>query len=945
MTKLTTSFVLTVGLLLLCACGPDAPKDPVKSASFSELTSIHKPWTRWWWHGSQVDRAGITAELESLEKAGIGGVELTPIYGIQNQDDDFIEYLSEEWVELLLYTLQEAERLGLGVDMATGTGWPFGGPWVQEDMASKYITHRRFQLSGGQQLKEKVRMLQTPILRTVQATDLAIQDLKQPISTNDNLQHLAIDQIRFEQELPLQVLMAYSDDGQVLDLTTQVDADGSLDWTAPEGAWELYALFQGAHGKMVERAAPGGEGLVIDHFARDPIRAYLKKFDEALEGKDIGSLRAFFNDSYEVDDARGQANWTPNLLAEFEQRRGYDLRQELPALLGEDEPAKNRRVLTDYRETVSDLLLATFTTDWSSWAKDKGAIIRNQAHGSPANILDLYAASDIPETEGTDIIKAKMASSAAHVSGKTLVSAEAATWLGEHFTTNLADLKEYIDRYFVAGINHIFYHGTCYSPAAEEWPGRLFYAAIHANPRNSLWHDYPALNQYIGRVQSFLQSGAPDNEVLLYFPAHDRYAERGRELLDHFHGEAAPRGGTSKVREVAEWLQEGGYGFDFITDRQLSLVEMDGSEIKVANSRYQIILVPSTEFMPLQTLQQFQKLAEQGTKIVFQAWPKQVAGWHQWEEKQATFEQLKNDFPQDNIILENDLSVGMAKADLSGEDLVGYGLSFHRRRLGDDHLYFIANWSEASVDQWLPLQKTAKNLVIYDALNGTIGKAETKEGSGQLLVHLQLNRGETLILQTSEQAWKAENWPYRAKDADKIRLDGPWELDFVKGGPELPATQSLADVQRWTDLEGEEFQHFSGTAVYRTDFELPDEWQGSLLLDLGEVSESATVKVNGEAMGTVLGPVYQLILPSSSLQKTNSLSIEVSNLMANRVMHLEKNGGRWQRYYNINISARLRENLGPDRVFTTKAWAPLPSGLAGPVSITSNQPNFSDAAQ
>ncbi len=933
MTKLSTSIALFVCLLLPWACGPAAPSAAQKTTSFSTLTPTNKPWTRWWWHGSQVSRTGITAELEALQKASIGGVELTPIYGIQDQDEAFIEYLSEEWVDLLLHTLQEAERLGMGVDMATGTGWPFGGPWVDEAMSSKYIAHRRFQVKGGEQLGEQVTFTQSPILRTVQATDLTIQDLKQPVTANENLQHLAIDQVRFEVELPLQVLMAYSDDGQKIDLTTKVDAAGQLDWTAPAGTWQLYALFQGAHGKMVERAAPGGEGLVIDHFDRNPIKAYLAQFDEALSGKDIGSLRAFFNDSYEVDDARGQANWTPDFLTEFEQRKGYDLRLELPALLGEDEPEKNRRVLTDYRETISDLLLETFTKDWGTWARDQGAMIRNQAHGSPANILDLYAASDIPETEGTDIIKAKMASSAAHVSGKTLVSAEAATWLGEHFTTNLADLKENVDRYFAAGINHIFYHGTCYSPAEEEWPGRLFYAAIHANPRNSLWPDYPALNQYIGRVQSFLQSGVPDNEVLLYLPAYDRYAERGRELLDHFHGEAAPRGGASKVREVAEWLQEGGFGFDFISDKQLAKVELDGREIKAANAKYQVILIPTTEYMPLETLQQLQKLAQEGAKIIFQAWPTQVAGWYNWQERQAAFEQLKVDFPKENTIVEADLAVGMAKAEVAGEDLVSYGLSFHRRKQGDDHIYFVANWSADPVEQWLPLQKTGKNIVLYDALNGQIGKAETKEVNGYTLIRLQLNRGEALLLEATEADIEVANWQYRPSSEQVIRLDGPWKLDFIKGGPALPAAQQLDKLQRWTALPGDEFQHFSGTAAYRTSFELPGGSEQGLLLDLGEVSETATVSVNGQRVGTAFGPDFQILLPAEVLKKSNSLSVEVSNLMANRVMYLEKNGTRWQRFYNINISARLRENLGPDRVFTTKAWTPFPSGLAGPVSI------------
>lgn len=110
--------------------------------------------------------------------------------------------------------------------------------------------------------------------------------------------------------------MAYSNNGRIVDITDKVSAGGKLNWVAPaEGeSWTLYALFEGLHGKMVERAAPGGEGYAIDHFSKKAATDYFKKFDKAFKGADISYLRGFFNDSYEVDDARGQANWTDDFL-------------------------------------------------------------------------------------------------------------------------------------------------------------------------------------------------------------------------------------------------------------------------------------------------------------------------------------------------------------------------------------------------------------------------------------------------------------------------------------------------------------------------------------------------------------------------------------------------------------------------------------------------------
>lgn len=456
-----------------------------------EITAQNKPWTRWWWHGNAVNAKDLTAAMEEYQKAGLGGLEITPIYGVKGYEKQFINYLSPRWVDMLFYTLNEGKRLDLGIDMATGTGWPFGGSWVGTDDACKYMVYNKYTLKGGEQLNEEISYIQKPILRTVNSK-VNFPELKDPVSKNPDLQTLAIDQVRFEKPLPLQLLMAYSDKGEIMELTQKVNANGELDWTAPEGEWQLYAVFAGWHGKMVERAGPGGEGNVIDHFSKTALENYLSKFDKALEGKDISAMRAYFNDSYEVDDARGQANFTPAIFDEFKNRRGYDLENHLPALFAGDTTEQNLRILCDYRQTISELLLEQFTDVWRKWANNQNTIIRNQAHGSPANILDLYAASDIPETEGTDLLKIKFASSAAHVSGKMLCASEAATWLNEHFLSTLSESKQNIDRYLLGGVNHVVYHGTPYSPQNEKWPGWMFYASVHYAPTNPLWKDFAA---------------------------------------------------------------------------------------------------------------------------------------------------------------------------------------------------------------------------------------------------------------------------------------------------------------------------------------------------------------------------------------------------------------------------------------------------------------------
>ncbi|HXB08427.1 MAG TPA: glycosyl hydrolase, partial [Puia sp.] len=537
------------------------------------ITAQAKPWTRWWWMGSAVNRQDLTANLEKYHAAGLGGLELTPIYGVKGYESQFVDYLSAKWMDLFSFTLSEVKRLDLGLDMSTGTGWPFGGgPLIDSTYACRELFVKSWTLPGGSALPDTMTIgyRQEGYVHT-DGRPTTIDQLIEPVFANKDLQALALFQVRFPDAAPLQTLMAYNSDGHVLDITDKVDAAGHLRWTAPAGGtWTLYGLFLGWHGKMVERASPGAEGNVIDHFSARALRKYLSRFDTAFSGHELAPLRSFFNDSYEVDDSRGQSNWTADFFTAFGKHRGYDLRLHLPALFGRDTKENNSRVLCDYRETISDLLLEQFTQPWHDWAHSRGALIRNQAHGSPANILDLYAASDIPETEGQEILRYKFATSATHVTGKRLASAETVTWLDEHFLSTYSDVKKAVDGFFLGGVNHVFYHGTAYTPMSDPFPGWLFYASVHFTPNDPSWPDFPALNQYVARCQSFLQQGAPDNDILLYFPIYDSWSEPGpgSALLKHYD-RMDPEFSATGFKECAEYLQSHGYAFDYVSDKQL----------------------------------------------------------------------------------------------------------------------------------------------------------------------------------------------------------------------------------------------------------------------------------------------------------------------------------------------------------------------------------------
>lgn len=948
LTRLAVAAVLTLMLTAVPASQ--------RETAWPAIASEQRPWTRWWWLGSAVDPAGITAELETLRAAGIGGVEITPIYGVIGRESRHVEYLSDAWMRLLAHTVREARRLGLGVDMATGTGWPFGGPWVGDAHSTRSISLRTWTVEGGQRLSGPVRFEQPPLLRAIGmpgsgARRLAIADVKDPVETNANLQALAIEQVRFAKPLPLLALMAYAADRTPIDLTSAVRADGTLDWTAPAGRWTLHGLFLGWHGKMVERAAPGGEGMVIDHFSRDAIRHYLARFDRAFAGGGQKGVRAFFNDSYEVDDAQGQGDGTPALLAEFQKRRGYDLRLHLPALAAPpaDTSDVTRRVKADYRETISDLLLETFTHEWSAWARRHGARTRNQAHGSPANLLDLYAATDIPETEGEHITRFKWATSAANVAGRPLVSAEAATWLDEHFRSTLADVRVAVDKFFLAGVNHIVYHGTAYSPAAAPYPGWQFYAAVEFNTRNPWWKHFPALNEYVARTQSFLQSGKPDHDVLVYYPFYESLAVPRPARLAHF-GNANPPAEKTGFEAVTASLRERGFTHDYVSDRQLASTRVAaGRFVTGGGATYNTLVLPDAAFIPVETFTHVLALARAGAIVIaHNGLPRDVPGLADLDARRARLAALRDSVSfgaadatgireartgSGRILTGPSLEPLLARAGIVREALVDRGLEFVRRTSGEYPFYFLRNPTDREISDWIPLGSRAAAATIFDPMTGTRGAAATRRAAdGSLEVRLVLRPVESLIVTTGGTA-TGTAFPFPTPSGDAVTLPGPWQVSFVEGGPQRPADQSVTALSSWTAFGGDAGKSFSGLARYRTTFAAPAGDAPMWQLDLGRVRESARVTLNGRDLGTLIGPSFRVTIDRAQLRPQNVLEVEVANLMANRMAAMDKAGARWKIFYNVNFPSRLPQNRGPDSLFTAAAWEPLESGLVGPVRV------------
>jgi hypothetical protein len=690
----------------------------------------------------------------------------------------------------------------------------------------------------------------------------------------------------------------------------------------------------------VKRAAPGGEGWMLNPLYGAAIRAYLPRFTAAFAAYAGPRPRAFYHDSFEYN-----ANWSPDLPAEFERRRGYRLQDEYPALFGSGPADRVSRVKSDYRETLSDLLAEYFTPAWTGWAHQHGARARNQAHGSPANLLDLYAQADIPETEmfreDRSTLIAKLASSAAHIMGRKLLAAESGTWLAEHFQETFADLKDLLTQLLLAGVNHVFYHGTCYSPDDAPWPGWLFYASTQMNPRNPIWRDAPAFNEWLARSQAMLQAGAADPDFLLYWPVYDVWQQpEGLEMKFTVHSRAwldeQPFG------RFARELYGRGWSFDFVSDRLLAQVSAaaDGA-LRTPGARYAAILIPACQRMPVETMARLLSLADSGATVVFDsALPEDVPGLGHLESRRAALRKLTGslafrDTPAGGVrmaprgagrVLLGPAEAALAYAGLRRETLTGHpGLEFLRRARGKTREYFLANRGRQTVDGWTPLARGGRQAILMDPLTGETGEAALRRrADGGAEVYVRLEPGESVFVRLRpDRAPGVPPWRYRRPGVREVRLRGTWQVEFVAGGPELPPSARLADPAFWTEFAGEAGQRFGGTARYTIEFDAPP---GEWFLDLGTVRESARVRLNGRELGTLFAPPYRRY--AGRLEpKANRLEIEVTGLAANRIRDLDRRKVVWRVFHDINL---VNQRYQP---FDASGWPVRESGLAGPVRL------------
>jgi hypothetical protein len=790
------------------------------------------PMLRWWWFGPSADRHELSRELTAMAKAGFGGVEVAYVYPLGPATTDF---MSGDFLSDLRFAADRAHELGLRFDLTLGSGWSFGGPHITGELAARRLHWERREIIPGS--------LEVPVVSPWPGDELVAGY----VGAGSNQ-----EQPESYQTLPIINGMIKIPDGQ--------------------GTRQVLLAYARRTGQNVKRAAVGSEGPVLDHYSAAAAEAHLRwagdRMLDAVPAELVGSV---FCDSLEVYDA----DWTPTLPEEFARRRGYPL---IPVLyrLAVDGPDAEQ-VRADYHHTLAELYQENFIAVGQRWAASRGVSFRIQNYGTPPATISSYRFADMFEGEGwgwKGITQTRWASSAGHLYGRDVVSAEIWTWVhSPSFRATPLDLKGEAHDHLLNGINQLIGHGWPYSPAEAPGLGWFFYAAGAIDDRNPWWPAMSPLNAYLTRLCWLLRQGEPVADVAVYVPNEDLFAVMGREVggsLDTWR-EASRR----IAAEIPATIRTAGLDYDLIDDDALAIIPP---------TRYRVVVVPATTMILDATTAWLEKVTAAGGSVIMIDSTVQVPGG-----LVVALDALADALA---AAVDPDLEISPPTAD------IGF---VHRRSAGAD-IYFIANAGPRDRAFRIRARENAGGYEEWDATSGEVVRAgKSAEG---IEVGLHPYQATLLIMINDESAGQAE--PFRSTEptliqSRRIPLDDSWQVAFAD---EPPQPVHLPHV--WEDQPGR--RHYSGAATYTTSCELGDlPREARVVIDLGRcsatnaadqdnaglvgpsyqvavtapVGEIAEVAVNGVDCGVAWDPPYRVDITGAVRSGRNEIKITVRNTAAN----------------------------------------------------------------
>jgi hypothetical protein len=717
------------------------------------------------------------------------------------------------------------------------------------------------------------------------------------------------------------------DKKKVIDISGKMDANGLLAWDVPEGEWTVMRFGMVPTGTKNDPTAPRGEGYEIDKanskIARFHYEKYVGELLKRVPKENRSALKYVIADSYE----QGSQNWTDGFEQRFEEKLGYNPKKYLPVLAGKvvNSVEESNRFLWDLRRSVADGIAHEFVGGLRKVSNENNLKLwlENYGHwGFSSEFLMYGGQTNLVGgefwNEGPLGFECKSASSAAHIYGKPVTYAEAFTSSGKMFERHPALLKERGDWSLTEGINHFVLHVYIHQPDENRVPGVNAWFGAEFNRHNTWFKQSVTWIEYLRRCQHLLQKGKYVADVC------------------YFIGEDAPMMTGARNPELPK-----GYSYDYINAEVIieRLSVENGKFVLPDGTSYSVMVLPPNKTMRPELLAKIEDLVAQGGVILGQApekspslanYPasdKQVKKMAEklWGAEIDIEKQIKK-YGLGYVVDELDLKTTLetlevyTDVDINTDKPV---LWTHRSMPGME-IYFLTNQSKEEVNFEPSFRVSGMKPQLWNAVTGEMRSLnEYTEKEGRISVPLKMEALRSwFVVFTNNTKNVSSGFENNFPAFNLVEtIDKEWTVDFQNKaiGPKDPMKfETLTD---WTKSENEKIKYYSGTAIYKTSFQLADISENEeLFINLGEVGVMAKVKLNGADLGSVWMAPYRIKATGHLKAGKNTVEIEVVNLwlnqLINNVLLPEEERYTWLGYYWIWGGRALNS-----------------SGLLGPVTI------------
>ena len=686
----------------------------------------------------------------------------------------------------------------------------------------------------------------------------------------------------------------------VIDLTSKMGADGTLNWTPPAGNWVVVRFGYSLLGITNHPATAEATGLEVDKlnhaYVKNYMDRYLDSYKETVGADYMGKrgIKYVITDSWEA----GSQNWTDDMIAQFKKRRGYDPLPWMPVLTGQvvESAEASDQFLWDFRKTIGDLIADEHYGQVQASLKERGIGHYGESHESGrafvADGMEVKKLNDIPMsamwTQVPGVNKEQFgynaddreSASVAHIYGQNLAAAESLTAAAAPWAWSPSTLKPTADQELLNGINRFVIHESAHQPLIDKAPGLTLGPFGQWFNRNETWAEQAsAWVNYLARSSYMLQQGHFAADVI------------------YFYGEDSNI--TAIFNDKAPSMPPG-YGFDYINADGLihELNAGDGKITTKSGMSYRLLaLDPYSKHMSLPVLRGIHKLVEQGAVVAGE----KPTDTPSLADNAAEFKKLNDELFGDGSGVH---SVGKGKvyAGLNAEGALkamnmapdfdhskpqsDTRILFVHRKLPDADIYFLDNRNDRDETVEATFRMTGKEPELWYAETGKSEPASYQISGDHTTVPLHLEPWGTVFVVFRKPTKSTSRTLPRPEETELATVDGSWNVSFQPGRG-APASVALDKLMSWSDSQDKGVRYFSGIGTYSKTIQASPDWfkkGAKLWIDLGDVKNLAEVVVNGKPLGIVWHAPYRVDATSALKSGANEITIKVTNAWVNRLI-------------------------------------------------------------